>query len=398
MNRAQDFDLASEAHAALVGQKPPRKWDPRLHAAIADLLDDLHYREGRFLMALGTAIAVLSLAVDVLIAPDHFAKIAVVRLGAVLPFSLAALLLPRRLINLQKLLMGLSLIGFGVSIAYATVFVPSPENSLLTLGVVTLFGLALPVLPFRRWQMFGFATLYGLMVGGFLLLQGSIVDYAKTFIPIMILTMVAATVLAHRIHWIERRNLLLTLEADERAKALEESNARLTELSMKDPLTGLANRRRAEDTFAEHYAVPVTMGQAATALFMVDLDHFKAFNDRWGHQAGDACLRAVAEVMRHSASRHGGLAARFGGEEFVVFLRADDTAQAHAIAEELRVAIERIEIDHPASATTVSCTTSIGIALHKGPNVPELADMLARADAALYRAKAEGRNRSLMAA
>ena len=398
MNRAQDFDLAAAAHAALAGKKPPRGWDHRLHAAIAESLGDLHYREGRFLMALGTVVAVLSLAVDALIASDHFTKIAAVRLAAVLPFTLSALLLPRRLLALQKLLMGLSLIGFGVSMAYASAFVPSPDNALLALGVVTLFGLALPVLPFRRWQMIGFALLYGLAVGGFLLLHGAIVDYAKTFIPIMMLTMGAATVLAHRIHWIERRNLLLTLQADERTKALEESNARLTELSMKDPLTGLANRRRAEDTFAEHYATPVTVGQAGTALFMVDLDHFKAFNDHWGHQAGDACLRAVAEVMRHSASRHGGLAARFGGEEFVVFLRADDATQAHAIAEELRVAIERIEIDHPASATTVSCTTSIGIALHKGPNVPELADMLARADAALYRAKAEGRNRSLMAA
>ena len=146
MNRAQDFDLAAAAHAALVGKKPPRRWDPRLHAAIAESLGDLHYREGRFLMALGTVVAVLSLAVDALIASDHFTKIAAVRLGAVLPFTLSALLLPRRLLALQKLLMGLSLIGFGVSMAYASAFVPSPDNALLALGVVTLFGLALPVL------------------------------------------------------------------------------------------------------------------------------------------------------------------------------------------------------------------------------------------------------------
>ena len=76
MNRAQDFDLAAAAHAALAGKKPPRGWDHRLHAAIAESLGDLHYREGRFLMALGTAVAILSLAVDALIAPDHFMKIA----------------------------------------------------------------------------------------------------------------------------------------------------------------------------------------------------------------------------------------------------------------------------------------------------------------------------------
>ena len=165
---------------------------------------------------------------------------------------------------------------------------------------------------------------------------------------------------------------------------------------MEDPLTGLANRRRAEQAFAEHYSMPATAGQAGPALFMLDLDHFKAFNDQWGHQAGDACLRAVAEVLRHAASRHGGLAARFGGEEFIFLLRADDAGRAQAIAEELRVAIERIEIEDHGATSTATCTSSIGIALHQGPEAPNLARMLSAADAALYRAKADGRNRTMV--
>ncbi|HCB78549.1 MAG TPA: hypothetical protein DEP68_07195 [Erythrobacter sp.] len=218
----------------------------------------------------------------------------------------------------------------------------------------------------------------------------------SAFAAITIVTAATATIIAHRVHWLERRNLLLTLEAGSRAATLEGSNARLTELSMEDPLTGLANRRRAEQAFAEHYSMPATAGQAGPALFMLDLDHFKAFNDRWGHQAGDACLRAVAEVLRHAASRHGGLAARFGGEEFIFLLRADDAGRAQAIAEELRVAIERIEIEDHGATSTATCTSSIGIALHQGPEAPNLARMLSAADAALYRAKADGRNRTMV--
>ena len=397
MNRAPETDLASAAHAALAQNQPMSAWDETLRHAVAEQLGDHHFREARFLLALGAVIAVLSLAVDYLVAPEHLGEIALLRLGTVLPLTALALLLPRRLLGLQKAVMALSLTAFAFSLAYASLFVPSPSDALLALGVVTLLGLSLPVLPYRGWELVAFIALYLGVIGSFVVLNQSAIVYTEAYIPIMLLTTGGAAILAHRVHWLERRNLLLTLEAEGRASSLENSNARLTELSMEDPLTGLANRRRAENTFAEHYASPIAAGQAGTALFMLDLDHFKDFNDRWGHQAGDTCLRSVAEVMRHTASKYGGLAARFGGEEFLILLRADDKAQALSIAEELRVAIERIEIDHAASGSTASCSTSIGIALHEGEDTPALADMLARADAALYRAKAEGRNRCLVA-
>jgi diguanylate cyclase (GGDEF)-like protein len=307
-----------------------------------------------------------------------------------------ALLLLRRLVGLQKVMIALALIAFGLSMAFASLFVPSPGDALLALGVVTLLALALPVLPFRGPALVAFILLYVLAVGGFLYMSQHDIVKTSAFAAITIVTAATATIIAHRVHWLERRNLLLTLEAGSRAATLEGSNARLTELSMEDPLTGLANRRRAEQAFAEHYSMPATAGQAGPALFMLDLDHFKAFNDQWGHQAGDACLRAVAEVLRHAASRHGGLAARFGGEEFIFLLRADDAGRAQAIAEELRVAIERIEIEDHGATSTATCTSSIGIALHQGPEAPNLARMLSAADAALYRAKADGRNRTMV--
>lgn len=397
MNGAHDFDLATAAHAALVGRQPPSQWDERLRAAGLSEMHAAHLRESAFLLKLGIVIAVLSLVIDWIAVPEHLGRIALIRLGGVIPFSLVALALPDRLLGVKKVLMAISMTAFAVSLAYASQYAPAPSDALLALGVITLLALGLPVLPFRRWELVSFVVFYFAAVGTAVWTFEGDVARAEAFFPIAVLATSAAAVLAHRVHWLERRNILLTLEADYRARALEASNARLTALSMEDPLTGLANRRRAEDAFEAHYAMPAIPGQARTALLMLDLDRFKAFNDQWGHQAGDACLRAVAEAMRHTAGRYSGLAARFGGEEFVVLLRADDAGQALAIAEELRVAIERIEIAHDTSASTATCTISIGIALQPAEETASLRDLLARADAALYRAKAEGRNRCVVA-
>lgn len=397
MDRAQDFDLATAAHAALVGRTPPSQWDERLRAAGLQQMHAAHVREANFLLKLGMVIAVASLAIDLLAVPEHFGEITLIRLLGVIPLSLVALALPARLLGLKKTLMAISMTAFACSLAYASQFVPPPSNALLALGVITLLALGLPVLPFRRWEVVSFVAFYFAAVGTCVWVFQEEVARTEAFFPIAILATAAAAVLAHRVHWLERRDILLTLEADYRAAALKESNAQLTALSMEDPLTSLANRRHAERMFDTHYALPSAPGQARAALLMLDLDRFKAFNDQFGHQTGDACLRAVAEAMRHTASRHGGLAARFGGEEFVILLRADDEAQALAIAEDLRVAIERIEIAHDGTGTTATCSTSIGIAVHSTNEAPSLKAMLAKADAALYRAKAEGRNRCVAA-
>ncbi|QYJ07554.1 GGDEF domain-containing protein [Qipengyuania flava] len=397
MDRAQDFDLATAAHAALVGRTPPSQWDERLRAAGLEQMHAAHSREADFLLKLGMVIAVLSLLIDWIAIPQHLAEVALIRLLGVIPLSLVALALPTRLLGLKKLLMAVSMTAFACSLAYASQFAPAPSNALLALGVITLLALGLPVLPFRRFEVVSFVIFYLAAVGACVWVFENEVARAEAFFPIAILATAAAGVLSHRVHWLERRDILLTLEADYRAAALEDSNEQLTALSLEDPLTGLANRRHAETVFDAHYALPSAPGQARAALLMLDLDRFKAFNDRFGHQTGDACLRAVAEAMRHTASRHGGLAARFGGEEFVILLRADDDAQALAIAEDLRVAIERIEIAHDAAGTTATCTTSIGVAVQDSADAPTLKAMLAWADAALYRAKAEGRNRCVAA-
>jgi diguanylate cyclase (GGDEF)-like protein len=152
---------------------------------------------------------------------------------------------------------------------------------------------------------------------------------------------------------------------------------------MEDPLTGLQNRRRLDLTFMELLAA----GQAY-AIAMIDIDRFKQVNDCFSHPVGDGVLRAVADLLRHNA-RTGDLTIRFGGDEFAMLLREADLVAAAAICERLRAgALARDWSDlHP----DLSVTLSIGVAASHEGSTQE--DVVALADARLYRAKRQGRNR-----
>lgn len=179
----------------------------------------------------------------------------------------------------------------------------------------------------------------------------------------------------------------LELRVVERTEALEAANRQLEILSVTDPLTGLANRRRFDAVLATECARAARSGQPV-ALLMLDVDHFKNFNDQYGHQAGDGCLRHVAAALRACARRAGDLPARYGGEEFALIAAGTDAAAALALSEKIRRQIEAMGIAHndaPAGVVTIS----IGVASGRGS--PD--ELLRDADRALYRAKQAGRNR-----
>ncbi len=164
--------------------------------------------------------------------------------------------------------------------------------------------------------------------------------------------------------------------------------------ALTDALTGLPNRRAFDDRMAGAIAASDASGKPV-ALLILDIDHFKTVNDRFGHPVGDAVLRRTAQTMR-AALREGDLAARTGGEEFAALLPATKLEEAFEIAERLRLAIAAQTLTIRATGTKLGdVTISIGLALRHPGETP--VQWTKRADEALYRAKQEGRNRVVSA-
>ncbi|AYC31754.1 GGDEF domain-containing protein [Pseudomonas cavernae] len=169
-------------------------------------------------------------------------------------------------------------------------------------------------------------------------------------------------------------------------------NQRLEKLALEDELTGLANRRQFMAALDEE-VLRAARHQRPLALLMLDVDHFKQFNDLYGHSAGDQCLRSVAQVIRGGQKRPGDLAARYGGEEFCVLLPETDMAGALVVAEQIRQTLESQGLVHAGSPLGL-VTLSAGVhALIPTGEAESAAQLLHCADRALYRAKAKGRNR-----
>jgi diguanylate cyclase (GGDEF)-like protein len=200
---------------------------------------------------------------------------------------------------------------------------------------------------------------------------------------------VALLVIGWRTQRLRRRSRELELAIVDQTDALQDAHSRLAEIASRDQLTGLYNRRHFETALA-HEWVRAHRLRRAIALVMVDIDHFKALNDSLGHVAGDDALRAVASVIAQCARRAGDVAARFGGEEFVVLLPGAEDAYVRALAEEIRAAVEALDLQHPAVAL-LRVTVSVGVATVAAPATLE-PTLVAAADRALYRAKAAGRN------
>lgn len=175
-----------------------------------------------------------------------------------------------------------------------------------------------------------------------------------------------------------------------KGKLLEADNHELAHQSATDDLTGLANRRRFDEALATEWQRAARSG-APLSLMMVDIDHFKKFNDHYGHLAGDECLRQVAAILNGSVRRAGELVARFGGEEFVILLPGADVAHACETAQQCMARIAKAAIPHAASSTAAHVTFSMGIACTSGDTSQSLTDLLNAADAAMYRAKSSGR-------
>lgn len=172
-------------------------------------------------------------------------------------------------------------------------------------------------------------------------------------------------------------------------------NERIYQMSITDGLTGIGNRRRFDEAFAGEVSRHARSG-APLSLLLIDIDHFKAFNDHYGHLIGDDCLRRVAGTIAATVDGSSGVAARFGGEEFACVLPGTAMIETTTLAERVRVAVTGLAIPH-AFADGGVVTVSIGAVCSERAIAQTSNSLLAAADALLYRAKHEGRNRVVAA-
>lgn len=164
-----------------------------------------------------------------------------------------------------------------------------------------------------------------------------------------------------------------------------------------DGLTGVANRRRFDEVLPIEWRRCRRSNNAVT-LLMIDIDHFKRYNDHYGHQAGDVCLQKIAATIKTCLQRSHDLVARYGGEEFVCLMPECDHPAGQKKADELQVAIAALGIPHADSPTASHVTLSIGISVMRPSESNTMDELVAAADAALYEAKLGGRNRSASSA
>ena len=167
-------------------------------------------------------------------------------------------------------------------------------------------------------------------------------------------------------------------------------NRRLEQLAETDGLTGIPNRRLFDERLQNEWRRVAREGSPLT-LAMIDVDEFKRYNDHYGHLRGDACLKAIAQLLAQQCNRPADLVARYGGEEFAVILQGGGSM--HDFMERLRRSVEQLQIPHEASAVSEMVTVSIGYCSTTGVTGVEPTGLLQLADQALYRAKQRGRNR-----
>lgn len=350
----------------------------------------------------------LFLLVDWHIAPDVFQLALALRLGVFTPLSVGVLLLGMRYRNWMLAHLpprwieyGIALTGLLAAMTMAAVLVFNPTIQQSN-WLVYYHGGFVPVLIYGNVVQrlrFGVAVAFSASI---LLLELACLSLALDKVsagllitmPAFMFVMAGSTLITnYRLERDERERYLQLLRAQDLREQLHQTRQQLEASSLMDPLTGVANRRYFDDFLRTVWDARRGSGQAV-ALLLVDVDHFKAFNDHYGHPAGDECLRYVARALQDQVTGRDGLVARWGGEEFAVVLAGKDADQAMSVARHITQTIQGLGLRHERSGTAATVTVSVGVAIATPAADQALSgDLLARADAALYEAKRLGRNR-----
>lgn len=205
----------------------------------------------------------------------------------------------------------------------------------------------------------------------------------------------AALARRHVLHW-QLADLADRYAHAAMARKLKRTTETLRVASQQDGLTELANRGWFDEQLSTYWR-RCSRAVSPLALLLIDVDHFKQFNDKYGHQAGDECLRQMGWLIQGALRREEDLAARYGGEEFVVLLPYTGLEGARQMAVRIQQALQQKQIPHLASSVASIVTCSIGVAAITPDMHNDSAELVERADVALYRAKRQGRNRIVIA-
>ena len=342
------------------------------------------------------------LLVDWLMAPDVFWMALKLRLGLFTPVAALILVFPFLFRDwvlrwVPPLAVESVVLVSGVCAAASLGYILSESQSPLRqyyhvgLMVVVMYGNIVQRLRF--WYALAFSlAVYAIHFGAMLMVPA---HDPRLTLPIALLlasTIVFTLMANYALERDERRRWLLSLRRRALLQELGAVNRQLQTLSRVDALTGLYNRRHFEEYLDQAWQRAQRDG-AGLAVLMLDVDHFKAYNDRYGHPEGDRCLARVAEAVSACLRRPGDLVARFGGEELIAVLPQAGADEALQAGERIRRAVESLQVVHAGSAVARVVTVCVGVASMRAAAVGTPADLVALADAALYRAKQAGRNR-----
>jgi diguanylate cyclase (GGDEF)-like protein len=329
-----------------------------------------------------------------LLLPDHYWIIVLVTLFVIAPCSLAVAHVASKLDSgIREVMVLLAILTATALPLFMMFYSDAPHSTHMNVEVILCVVFANMVMALR----FRYAVIYSSLILFWAVLAVLMKQGVDPELKFALCFQFASVCLlsAYSNYLFERRrctDYCVSLEARIRAETAETSERQFQEMSKTDALTGLPNRRFLDERLEEWFS-----DSRPAAVMMVDIDHFKLFNDTLGHPAGDECLRLIANAFRSAFSEPDLFCARFGGEEFIVAIRDAEELQARRLANAVVRSIEALGIAHPGRDDGVEVVTvSVGVALKPSAERVSQNEVLSQADEALYQAKRRGRNRFVM--
>lgn len=395
--------LKAELGQALSTQRIGLRFAPALESQFKQDIAPQRSRAALVSGGFGLVLYVSFLLVDWLVVPDVFELALTLRLAVITPLGLLTIFLVRRHMARLVALFGPSCADWTAAIsgwaAAGTLLAlllasHSPNAYFYHAGLMVVLLYATLVQSTR----FVVAVVTS---GGILAMHVAAGLYGPPMPAAILVPMVDMVLFAVGISLVAnylaekryRRRYLLGLQDQLILAELQSAQEELQRLSRSDALTQVANRRHFDEHLQQAWS-RVSLDGSPLSMLMIDVDHFKAYNDFYGHQAGDACLKAIAQALTSSTRRPNDLVARLGGEEFGVLLQQASEQTARLTAERVREAVAALRLPHERSSTADWVTISVGLVTVRAeapPAGPQA--MVSRADQALYEAKREGRNR-----